>query len=95
MLFKCGPVARLIMADTRERIRPSTAVVNAIADREGVEVTELEPPLTKVIDPDALDTLFQPTQRGDSAATGEVTFRYNGYLVTVAEDGEVEVADNG
>lgn len=60
---------------------PSEAVVNAVADIEDSDVTDL-PPLYGAIDTDALDALFT----GDAAAS--VTFEYSGYTVTV-EDNEV------
>ena len=73
----------------------SHAVVEAVADREGVDVTELEPPafepLYSVVDPDALDAVFAPTHDGGQRATGSVTFEYEGYTVTVDSDGTVDL----
>jgi len=60
---------------------PSEAVVNAVADIEDSDVTDLSP-LYGAIDTDALDALFT----GDAATS--VTFEYSGYTVTV-EDNEV------
>jgi hypothetical protein len=65
----------------------SQAVVDAVADAEGVEPTEL-PPLFSAIDPDALDALFQPAS-DETVVTGSVRFRYAGYDVNVNEDGSV------
>ena len=63
---------------------PSEAVVNAVADIEESDATEL-PPLYGAIDTDALDAIFV----GDNAAS--VTFEYHGYTVTVEEDRLVSV----
>ncbi|MUV86722.1 hypothetical protein GJ631_09115 [Natronomonas sp. CBA1123] len=60
---------------------PSEAVVNAVADVEDSDATDL-PPLYGAIDTDALDAIFA----GNAAAS--VTFEYHGYTVTV-EDNEV------
>lgn len=57
----------------------STAVVQAIAEHEGIDPVEL-PPLHEAIDPDALDALFEGrTQTSD----GTVTFTVREYQVTV------------
>lgn len=60
------------------------AVIHAIAAEEGVEPTELDSPLADVIDPDALETIFQ-------ADTGVLTFEFCGYRVTVDHEQRVEV----
>jgi hypothetical protein len=62
----------------------SHAVIEAIATEEGVEPAELSIPLSRAIDPEALDSLFQKT-------TGTVSFSYHGYEVTVTSSGEVNV----
>lgn len=73
----------------------SHAVVEAVADREGVDVTDLEPPafepLYTVVDPDALDAVFAPTHDGKRRTSGSVTFEYEGYTVTVNSDGTVDL----
>ncbi|WP_247379703.1 HalOD1 output domain-containing protein [Halorientalis brevis] len=67
----------------------SEKVITDIAKREGVSPTELTP-LHAVVDPDALDALFQPTP--DSVRMdGDVSFRYCGYRVTANADGCVEL----
>lgn len=54
----------------------SQLVVEAVATEEGVESTGLSERLLTVVDPDALDLLFQ-------AETGSLTFVYHGYEVCV------------
>lgn len=72
---------------------PSRAVVDAIAEREGVEPTELSPRLYDVIDPEALDSLFAPAETDTSRPTGTVRFSYNGYDVHVSSAGAVHVVE--
>lgn len=73
---------------------PSEKVVEAVADLEGREPLRLEPPLFRVIDPDALDALFQPTTSGRRTG-GSVTFSYDGCEVTVGDDDLVRVRPSG
>ena len=65
---------------------PSVRVVEAVAREEGVPPTELSPTLMTVIDPDALDTLFE---RG--AEPIEIEFEYRGYVVRVRNRPTVDV----
>ncbi|MFD1515761.1 HalOD1 output domain-containing protein [Halomarina rubra] len=64
----------------------STRVIRQVADREAVEPMRLDPPLNDVVDPDALDNLFERTAPG-----GYVLFEYCGYAVRVESDGSVHV----
>ncbi|MBV0902800.1 HalOD1 output domain-containing protein [Haloarcula salina] len=68
------------------RLEPSQAVVEAVAKAEGVGPRELSPPLAYVVDPDALDSLFDR-----SKTDGVVRFRYCGYTVSVLASGSVDV----
>jgi hypothetical protein len=65
----------------------------AIADREGVEPENLNPPLYSAVDTEALDALFEPTQTSQRDVGGAVTFRYQGYEVTVTSDDSIEIED--
>lgn len=65
-------------------------VIDAIAEAEETDPTELNPPLYEAIDPDALDTLF-----GKGGTIGKLIFNYNGYEVSVFPDGYVSVDDDG
>ncbi len=67
--------------------RLTEAVLAAVADREGVDLTELKTPLNDVVDADALDALFRD-------GTGQVTFDYGGYTVTVDHAGDVTLHDS-
>lgn len=68
----------------------SISVAREIAAHDGVDPTELSPPLFHSLDPAALDELFEPTST-DEPRTGRVTFTYDGKQVTVASDGEIEI----
>ncbi|WP_207588306.1 HalOD1 output domain-containing protein [Halomontanus rarus] len=71
----------------------SQVVVRAVADAENVPAAELTPPeyepLYHVVDPAALDELFEPMHGGLSRRRGTVTFPFCGYTVTVSSDGDV------
>jgi len=65
-------------------------IVEAVADREGVDPSHLDPPLYQVVDPEALETLVGSGGRpGDHPVT--VQFEYAGYRVVVESDGTLEV----
>lgn len=61
-------------------------VLEAVADREGVDVLDL-PPIFDAVDPDALEALLATAD--DTEVT--VSFPYGGYDVTVTSGGRVDV----
>lgn len=63
---------------------PSTAVIRAVAAREGVEPMDLTEPLGETIDPDGLDSVCR-------TSTVHVTFEYHGYIVTIDTDNQVNL----
>ena len=60
---------------------PTEAVVRAVATVRGVDPTDLRTPLFEVIDPDALDRLFE-----SPADDLTVSFQYHGHDVTLTAD---------
>lgn len=60
------------------------AVVSRIAARSDTDPLQLEP-LSSVVNPDALESLFQP------GTDGQIEFTYNGYRVVVHSDGAFDV----
>lgn len=66
----------------------SEEVVAAVANRENIDQMNLNPPLFDVIDPDALNALFQ----GDS---GEVIFEFHDLQVAVDNTGNVTLQETG
>lgn len=72
--------------------RVGTKVVAAVADANGVDPLDLDTPLYEVIDPDALDALFQPQATGlPRTGTAQVTFSMAGCEVVVNSTGQVTV----
>jgi len=67
----------------------SIAVVEAVAEAEGVEPVELQSTLYEVVDPDALDRLFTDREREEFA--GRVVFELGAHEVTVQSNGDVLV----
>lgn len=66
----------------------SVRLLEEVAEREGTDPLDLDPVLYDVLDPDALDSLFD---RSDSSV--EMEFTYLGYDVAVDADGRVTVSD--
>jgi hypothetical protein len=77
--------------DARPDDSISRAVVEAVADAEGISPLDVEPPLFEAIDPDALDGLFTESSLPMGATDGVVEFQYAGYVVTVRADGTVSL----
>ena len=75
-------IARIMSADSEV----SVAIVEAVADRKGVDPIEL-PPLYHVIDTDGLEGVVD----GDRAGSLQVQFTYAGYRVTVQSAAEPEI----
>jgi len=77
-----------------ESVRPGDAptvsetVLREVAAEEGVGPDELRPPLYDVVDPEALDRVFRER-------TGQVSFEYHGYVVTVDHEGSVSLQPAG
>lgn len=64
----------------------SLAVVEALAEAEGVQPAEIDQPLYDAVDPDAMDRLFE-----GGIESGRVVFTASGYEVTVTGHGDVYV----
>ena len=69
------------MKKRQRPVKPTDAVVRAVATVRDVDPIDLDLPLFTAVDPDALDRLF------DSPADGlSVTFHYHGHDVEVRSD---------
>ncbi|MFC6862679.1 HalOD1 output domain-containing protein [Halomicroarcula sp. GCM10025817] len=64
----------------------STAVVRAVSAVDGRKPSSL-PPLTRVLDPDALDALFDSHANGEPRAGGRLSFIYSRCRITL-DNGE-------
>lgn len=71
----------------------TSRIAEKVAESEGVEPTELQPPLYEVIDPDALNAVFADAESDVSREVGRVEFTYCGYQVVVRSDGQVSVTE--
>lgn len=69
----------------------SETIVQKVAACEGVDPTDLAPALYDVVDPDALENLFQPLENGSEGRTGVVEFTYEKWVVTVDSEDRVRV----
>lgn len=78
--------------ETGSEAPTTTAVIEAIAEHEGVDPLDLDQPLYEVVDPDALDAIIDDGGDGGGAADLTVRFSYNGCRVQVSGDGSIEVA---
>lgn len=67
---------------------PSLAVIETLAEARNVSPLELDQSLYDVVDPDALDALFQES---DGLTSGHVRFNVGDAEVTVTADGDVYV----
>ncbi|WP_049924756.1 HalOD1 output domain-containing protein [Halopiger djelfimassiliensis] len=70
---------------------PSLSIVHQVAAHEGVDPSELEPPLHEVIDPDALDALVQSTARQPSGSAATIEFTYRHRRIRVDSTGNIDV----
>jgi hypothetical protein len=68
-------------------------IVWEIADREGVDPTDLETPLNEVVDIDALETFSTGTEDRHHSPYADVEFVYCGYTVSIDETGTVSISD--
>lgn len=68
---------------------PSIAVIEAIADIEGVEPTDLDGVLYDLIDPEALDALFLGEKAGDI----ELELPLDSHRITIRSDGSLQVQE--
>lgn len=66
-------------------------VLAAVSGAKDLDLTEAVP-LAEVIDPDALEELFDPVVGDAGDAAGHVVFVYEGLAVTVWSEGLVRVA---
>lgn len=69
--------------DSQETRSASEAVIQEVAEQEGIQPGEMNPPLFEAVDPEALDRVLRDT--------GSVSFEYHGYLVTVDHSANVNL----
>lgn len=70
---------------------PSVRLLEAVAAVRNEDPTELDP-LDNYVDPDALNVIFEPMQ-SQSGSHGSFSFAYEGLLVLLHSDGEIELRE--
>lgn len=60
----------------------SEAVVRLVAAVDGTDPLDL-PPLGRIINPDAIDAVFEPVPGSPGTTSRTLTFSYHGYTLTV------------
>jgi hypothetical protein len=78
--------------DPHGNVSLSTFVVHEVAEREGVDPLDLDQRLSDVVDPEALDRLFEPRADGNSDRGLEITFRFCGYRIVVRSPDEIRIS---
>lgn len=73
----------------RERMDPSVAIVAMVAAVTETSPLDVDPPLTDIVDPDAIDMLFESRQ--DDGSESSVVFYLDGCQVHLFADDRVEV----
>ena len=68
-------------------------IVNQIAEEEGVDPAELDPPLYDIIDPDALQALIDVSGVQQAESDCRVEFLYCGYTVLIEGGGAITIED--
>lgn len=81
--------------EVHRRFDPATdsvveEVLTAVGSVQGMDLTEAIP-LAEVVDPDALEELFEPVADGLADVAGFVVFTFEGLRVTVRSEGLVRV----
>lgn len=77
--------------ETDSETPPTTAVIEAIAQHQGVDPLDLEQPLYDAINTDGLDSIMGYGEGAQAPSDIDIQFSYNGYRVHVSGDGSVEV----
>lgn len=77
--------AAVASAGTGEESPPSHRIIESLAARTGRAIDEL-PQLYHVIDPEALDRLFE-----SSLLDGHLSFEYADHVVTIHADGRIDI----
>lgn len=63
-------------------------IIAAVADREGIDEVDIDPPLADVLDPDALDRLIR-----ESDSPTNVSFEYREWDIEVQSDGTISIRE--
>jgi len=82
--------AKSITYSRNEKERPTTYLLQAIADHDEREINEL-PPIHKYVNPEALNELFDPSRPySPGLKNGKLDFEYSNYKITFHSEGTIE-----
>lgn len=88
---ECTPIAHTQFGAESGRT-PSEAIIDALAEAEGVDPMELDP-LYETIDGDALDRLFTPRSESEETPSRTFGFTINSWNVFIQSEGSVVICD--
>ncbi|WP_264554805.1 DUF7504 family protein [Halocatena marina] len=83
------PISRTLQLTLGSDQSLSTEIVMGVARASEVDPTQLHQALHEVINPSALDALFQPKADGTKRPHGTVCFSFHGYHVSAKADGTI------
>lgn len=86
----CTPVVS-IRYETEGYQTPSMAIVEAVAEAEGIDPAEL-PPMYEIVDSDAVDRLFTSYDEAEESEA-VLSFTHDHWNIFVRGDGEIRVCD--
>lgn len=69
-------------------------IVGKISNREGVNPTDLNPPLNEIVDVEALEALINGSETKQEGPCPLVEFVYNRYTVKIGENGNVGINES-
>jgi hypothetical protein len=81
------------LTDATEPIEPkplSEQIISGLAEAKGADPLEIDP-LYETVDVDALNDLFAPKMDGTPRKVGSIMLEHDGFVVTVRDDGDVDV----
>ncbi|MFC6962935.1 DUF7504 family protein [Halocatena marina] len=80
------PISRTLQFTPTASQSLSTEIVMGVARASGIDPTQFHEALNEVINPSALDALFQPKADGTARSGGTVCFTFHGYHISVEAD---------
>jgi hypothetical protein len=83
-----------VSVEPKTRGEPTQRIVEVVAEREGVDAVDLDPPLFEVLDGDLLNSLLESNANSGQGASLELSFEYQGYDVHVSAGGSVRVSND-
>lgn len=69
---------------------PVDRILETIAEKDNTDPAAMEPPLAKVIDPDALNALLKQKSVSDGDGI-EIRFSYRDHTVVVTQSGDIQL----